>query len=172
MADSYKMWIHGVNVVAQHTALSNEDDRGLFMMPLSWGMVVRQDAGTYNWFHLALPTPTRLDDHPSYHYDAWLNVEIADQAEITDAHVYNVIGPHDRTSFSKTPINDPIPPAGYRSFSGQLEFDLRDLNAVGPMVLSVRVEFDGALGGPAEQRQITFWGAGAHFEEISHARQR
>lgn len=62
MADTHEIWNHGVTVVAQNTPHLTQHDNGLFMMPLSWGTVVRQNSGTSNWFHIPIPTPLVVDD--------------------------------------------------------------------------------------------------------------
>ncbi|MGH9039994.1 MAG: hypothetical protein ACRDZ3_07175, partial [Acidimicrobiia bacterium] len=61
----YDYWTHGVQTFAEGPARridNNEPVPGLDVCHVGWGTIVKQPAGTTNWFHLGVPTPTIIDD--------------------------------------------------------------------------------------------------------------
>ncbi len=163
MADRHEFWTHGVNVVAQHTSHLTNEHRGLFMMPLSWGTVVSQDSGTDNWFHLPIPTPTHLDDWNSWNQHGLLRVKIPSHAEIDKIQIFSSTNDtaNEKTGKSLATVNfDPV----LRNREEELIIDINNrIQAVGPLVMSVHVNFDG--DGSVDERRVTFIGAGASFKE-------
>jgi hypothetical protein len=163
MADRYEIWTHGVNVVAQDTPHLTNKQNGLFMMPLSWGTVVRQNPGTDNWFHLPIPTPTHLDDWNSWNQHGLLRVKIPSHAAIDKIQIYSSTNDTANEKFGKelTKVNfDPE----LRNREEELTIDINDhIQAVGPLVMSVHVNFDG--DGSVDERTVTFIGSGASFKE-------
>lgn len=156
MADTYQFWTHGVNVVPQETPHLTGHQNDIFMMPLSWGTVIRQASGTENWFHLPIPTPTHLDDWKSWNQHAFLRVKIGSQAEINKVQIW--------ADTSDTGMREIF--ATTFAPNEQLDFDINDhIEALGPLVISVRVKFDD--GGSDEDRMVIFKGAGASFVEAN-----
>ncbi len=157
MADTHEFWSHGVTVVPQQTPHLTGHDNGLFMMPLSWGTVVRQNGGTTNWFHIPISTPVIVDDWTPYAQHAYVKIRLA-----PDAHI-DVLTVRETTTLgsSRTISHHDL-------FGHQREFDngykqLINQKVSGPLCISFSARFEG--NGPAEDRDILFAGAGVAFEE-------
>jgi len=159
MADDYEFWAHGTAVVAQETPHQSGKRNGLFMMPLSWGTLIRQDPGSINYFHLPIPTPTRLDDWPSYYQSARLLALIGDHVEIRRVTVWSGNVQIKSKEFSQK--------EGPRGETLNMPLDLVDAKAKRPLVMTIKVEWDESAPVPSslEDRSITFYGAGINFEE-------
>jgi len=165
MSETFKFWTHGVSVVPEYTKEYTGTDNGLYLRRTGFGSIVRQNLGTGNWFHFAIPSATRLDDDASKHYLAWLRFRINTDAVIKQIHVRG------NQRNSESPI---IWQSGSISITGQdtqYDIDLRKQGSgsfaarvsnfsYGPVVISVNVYFEGAKG------EVLFTGAGVHFEEM------
>jgi hypothetical protein len=150
MSDTFQFWTHGVNVQVEFTDAA----RGLGVRRAGWGSQITQNRGTWNWFHFAIPSATQLDDDNVDHYHAWLRMRINNDAAIKRVHVREASGPN-----SACPI---IYDSGVLNITGQdteLSFNLPDNRCKGPLVMCVRVDFEG------DQGEVVFAGAGGWFEE-------
>ena len=143
MTDRFDYYIHGVNVQIEYT----HAELGLYVRRAGFGTVIRQNQGTSNWFHLAIPTPTFLDDGKVNYLWARLRGWINNGATVEQVHVW-----HGRSriltnnvSLSARDIDEP--------------FDLSKARCTNPIVMCVFVNFDG------EDGEIRFDGAGVQFEE-------
>jgi len=150
MGDTYEFWTHGVNVQVEYTDAS----RGLDIRRAGFGTRIRQTKGTSNWFHLAIPTPTKLRGWGVRHYDAWLRVKVNNDAAIKKVHVRESSRVHFDECFTAYNSGD----INITGQTTQLTFNLPDTGVEGPMVVCVYVEFEGDDG------EILFVGAGAWFE--------
>ena len=157
MADDYEFWTHGSAAVAQETPHLSGHKNGLFMMALSYGTIVRQNPGVTNYFHLPIPTPTRLDDWPSYYQSARLQALIGDQVEIRAVTVWSGNVEIMRQEFTGG--------EGPRGETINMPFNLADAKARKPLVMTIKAEWDEAGPASLEDRTITFYGAGINFEE-------
>jgi hypothetical protein len=75
-------WTHGVNVEAEHA-----DNRGLTILRTGFGAKVRQNRGTSNWFHLAIPSLSLLDGKDVYSMYTLLRVDVNNDAVIKKIHI-------------------------------------------------------------------------------------
>ncbi len=129
MSDNFTFWTHGVDVIAEFTKEYTGDDNGLYMRRAAWGARIRQNGGTSNWFHFALPSATKLDDDNVDHYHAWLRGHINGQATITDVRITHGGWNHDgKVIFSIQP-----------SLTGRVlneSFNLPDRRCTQPLVMS------------------------------------
>ncbi|QTA84242.1 Uncharacterized protein dnm_002360 [Desulfonema magnum] len=121
------------------------------MRRAGWGAQIRQNRGTWNWFHFAIPSATKLDDDNVDHYHAWLRGHINGKATITDVHIRHGGWHHDGTIIFRSQPN-----LSERVLNES--FNLPDRRCTQPLVMSIRIEFE--AGG-----QVVFTGAGARFEE-------
>lgn len=155
MSDTFKFWNHGVSVVPEYTEVYTGHNNGLYLRPAGWGTQVRQRGGTWNWFHIAIPSPTELDDDRSDHFYAWLRADINNNAVIKEVNI------HEATSGTSSPR---IYSSGSINYTGRAEtfnFNVPNGRCTGPLVMSIRVQFDTNNG------QVIFRGAGALFEEAT-----
>ena len=149
MSDSFHFWTHGVNVQVEHT----DSARGLYVRRAGWGTLIRQKPDTWNWFHFAIPSATKLDNDNVDHYHAWLRGRINNHAVINNVHIREA-----RPGFD-VPI---IWNSGLINLTGRnLEesFNIDDRRSRGPLVMCIRVLFEEQGG------EVIFTGAGGWFEE-------
>ena len=154
MSDTYQFWTHGVSVIPEYTKEYTGHDNGLYLRRAGWGAQIRQKKGTTNWFHLAIPSATKLDDDSVDHYHAWLRLRINNDATIDNVHVREAPGPQSNSSV--------IYNSGSINITGQdtqMSFNLPDNRCKGPLVICVHVKFEGDKG------EIIFAAAGGWFEE-------
>ena len=148
---SYTFWTHGASVQVEHT----DGIYGLNIVRTGFGAKIKQNRGTSNWFHLAIPTPTALDGAVTDHCDARLRVEANSDAVIKRVHV--------RESAWESPGECPkIYDSGDINITGrtaELPLDLPNGKVDGPLVICAYVEFAGDNG------EIRFIGAGARFRQ-------
>jgi len=149
MADTFKFWTHGAALIPEYTAADNGANNGLNIRRAGFGTVVRQTAGTWNWFHLAVPSPTRLDDDVSRHIRAWLDVQVNNFAVITHIHVREGGSLLHSMSLNHTGQN------------GIVNINVPDGSVSRPICICVRARFDTNAG------MIIFRGAGMEFEEVT-----
>jgi hypothetical protein len=147
---SYTFWTHGASVQVEDSG----GDRGLVVVRTGLGTKIRQNRGTANWFHLAVPTPTALDGWTVEHRDARLRVEVNGDAAIKKIHV--------RESAWESPGECPkIWDSGDINITGQaaeVPLDLPNGKVDGPVAICAYVEFGGDRG------EIRFIGAGVRFK--------
>lgn len=153
MSDTFRFWVHGTAVIPEFTKEYTGDDRGLFLRRAGWGALVRQRPGTNNWFHLAVPSATRLDDDKVDYRAVWLRFSINTGAVIKRIHVR-----HNNENGESPAIwrNDRLSISGQNT---QFPINVENRRCTGPLVISVFVHFE------AEDGQVIFAGAGGHFEE-------
>ncbi len=148
---SYTFWTHGASAQVENT----DGGRGLHIERTGFGAKIKQNRGTSNWFHLAIPTPTALDGAVTDHCDARMRVEVNNDAVIKKVHV--------RESAWESPDECPkIWDSGDINITGQttdLPLDLPNGKVDGPLVICVYVEFEGDNG------EIRLIGAGARFRQ-------
>lgn len=157
MGDTAIFWTHGINVVPELTPFGTNTNNDLFLRPTGFGTFVRQGAGTQNWFHLGITTPSRLDSDAIYIRRLILRVDEGREA-IVDAVNVHEARPNAQGSpriASNLHLN-----AERRQF--EYTYDIRDSRISGPVVLSVRVMFN---EGSAQDRTINFLGFGVDFHE-------
>lgn len=153
MSDGFRFWMHGVSVIPEYTKEYTGHDNGLYMRRAGFGAVIRQNTGTNNWFHFAIPSATELDDDNVSYYHAWLRFKINTGAVIKAIHV------RQNHKNSECPI---IWNSGLITITGQdteYSINLADAQCKGPLVICVNVYFEAAGG------EVMFTGAGGHFEE-------
>ena len=159
MAEEFKFWTHGTAVIPEYTKSLTGHNNGLHLRPTGYGSEVWQKADTSNWFHFAIPSPSRLDDWSSYRYHAWLRARIGNCAVIDAVNIHEASGPDSRSPR--------IYESGRLNWTGrnqEFSFNLNDRKCRGPLVMSVHARFE---TGTKQHRTIWFAGAGARFEEKS-----
>ena len=155
MSDTFKFWSHGASVIPEYTKVYTGHNNGLFLRPTGYGAIVRQRGGTWNWFHIAIPTPTRLDDDRSDHFYAWLRADVNNFAVIKEVNIHEAVaGNSSPRIYSSGSLN-------HTGTAQTFNFNVPNGSCTGPLVMSIRVQFDTREG------QIIFRGAGAHFEEAT-----
>ncbi len=148
----YNFWAHGATVFPEYKKEFTGTDLGLYLRRAGFGAMVRQRGGTWNWFHIPIPTPTRLDDDASHHKHAWLRVNVNNDAVIREVTVHETQSNGSSPRIFQQSLN-------ITGQNGQFGFNLPDGNCAGPLVMSIRVQFDTNNG------QVIFTAAGAKFEE-------
>ena len=154
MSDTFQFWTHGVDIAAEYTPEYTGTKNGLYLRRTGWGAQVRQNQGTENWFHLPIPSATRLDDDNVDYYHVWLRVKVNNNAILDRVHVRQAAGPGG--------LADLIYDSGTLNITGQdttLSFNLPDHRCKGPLCICTHVKFDGENG------EVIFGGAGGWFEE-------
>lgn len=149
MADTFKFWTHGVAVIPEYTAQGTGTNNGLYIRHAGWGTQVRQRGGTANWFHIEIPSPTRLDDDTSRHIRGWLDVNVNNFAVITRVHVRE-----GGTLIKSMDLN-------HTGQNGIINIDVPNGSVTRPLVVCVYARFETGNG------QIIFKGAGMEFEEVT-----
>ncbi len=145
-------WTHGVNVEAEHT-----ENRGLNILRTGFGAKIKQNRGTSNWFHLAIPSLSLLDGKDVYSMNTILRVDVNNDAVIKKVHVRKSIA-GDSGYCSK------IYDSGDINITGQVKSILCDYfrdPVNGPRVVCAYVEFEGDNG------EIRFIGAGSRFQQVT-----
>ena len=153
MSDGFRFWAHGVSVIPEYTKEYTGTDNGLYMRRAGWGALIRQNVGTANWFHFAIPSATELDDDNVSYYHAWLRFRINTGAVIKAIHV------RENRKNSECPVlwrNDSLTITGQDT---EYSINLPDRRCRGPLVICVKVHFE------ADNGEVVFTGAGGHFEE-------
>jgi len=143
MSDDFKYWIHGVAVQVEYPQHCKSIRRA------GWGTNIVQAQGTENWFHFAIPTPTRLDDDDVDQQGLYLRGRIDNKATIDLVTCHR--GGEGRlktwnVSLSAQDIDE--------------YFDIPNQKCTKPLALCIHVKFDG----PGEG-EVVFHGAGGNFEE-------
>jgi hypothetical protein len=142
MPDNYTLWIHGTAVQVEFPANIASMVRG------GWGTDNEQPQGSDNWFHLAVPTPTRMDDDVD-HIRLHLLGSIGNKATI-DLVTCHRAGEGRLAEW----------PVSLSAKALDEHFDLPVQQCTKPLVLCVHVSFDGPGNG-----LISFHGAGADYRE-------
>jgi hypothetical protein len=148
----YSFCTHGVGVEAEHSGVS----LGLRILRTGFGAKVRQNRGTSNWFHLALPTLTLLDGDNVRHHAVSLGVDINNDAVIKRVHVRKSI---EGTSGWCSNVYD----SGDINITGQITrigCDVSMGRITGPLAVCAYVEFEGDGG------EIRFIGAGVLMRPV------
>jgi hypothetical protein len=160
MSRIYYFWTHGVNVQVEYTeeyipprGLEEKigtRELGLYVRRTGGGVVIRQNGGTWNWFHFAIPTATMIDDEHVDYKNAYLRGRINGKATVTDVHIRHGGVDHQERIWRYTPnLSERIIDESY---------DIPNEQCTQPMVICVRVEFE--PGG-----EVIFTGAGARMDE-------
>lgn len=159
MSDEFQFWTHGLSVQA-------EDDKGLTIWRSAWGARITADQTVdTRWFHIPIPSATRLDDDAVDIYHAWLLGWVSEATDIrrVSVHMSSVnLAENGSEMESKRIYNKEGVIVSGKDFGGsqfKLDFDIADQLCTGPIVISALVKFGG------QKRQIRFSGAGARFEE-------
>lgn len=140
----YDFWTHGVNTIVEFP------ERASLIQHAGWGTLVQQSANAErpdNWFHIAIPSPTILDDDETVFLSyADLRAEVNENARIDRVHFReNEALVHDESiSLTAQVVNQ--------------RFDLGK-RIRGGVVIAVHVDF--LTGSPIGE--IKFRGAGARF---------
>ena len=154
MSDDFRFWTHGVSVIPEYTKEFTGTNNGLYMRPTGYGTRIKQNRGSSNWFHFAIPSATKLDDDDVSHYHAWIRFKINTGAVIQRIHVRENSG-----------ANSQCPRIWERNdltITGRDEeysINLPDGRCTGPLVICVYVHFE------ADNGEVIFAGAGGRFEE-------
>lgn len=151
--DTFKFWTHGVNVQVEYSKEATGHDNGLYIRRAGFGTIIKQRGETWNWFHFAIPSATKLDDDNVKRQHAWLRGKINNFATIKQVTVHEAKGGSDCPRIYN---NNNLNLTG-RELNES--FDLPDRVCKGPLVMCVRVEFEDDRG------EVVFCGAGAWFEE-------
>ena len=150
------LWIHGVNTQIEYPSnVFDGGDRTVrgFPRKMGRGLRVRQEAGTTNWFHLAIPTlRVYKNDDSIYLETVAIQVDLNENAKITAVHLWDG---NERVE-SKNDL-DLRGPSVYYTFENRH----RVLRGI---VVCIFVEFlTYREGGP--MGQADFIGAGAKFTQ-------
>lgn len=170
-------WTHGVDVVVEYTREYTRDDNGLFLRRAGWGAVAKQNPGTENWFHFAIPTPQRIDDTELKCCDAMLQVQIAGNA-IIDTVALRATYPQVRVGEDHFYVMDNEPlelrvlsifeNLGYGNTHEEMRrffFNVDDNPILGPLVMCVHVKFGEEEDSSDTAHEVIFGGAGVIFRK-------
>lgn len=87
MAELFKFWNHGVQVIPEFTKEYTNTDNDLYMRRAGWGTLIKQRPKTENWFHMPLTSATSLDGDPTTINKVFLKADIHKDAVIKRIHV-------------------------------------------------------------------------------------
>ena len=144
----YALWTHGVSMEVENAG----GGRGLHIQRTGFGTKIKQNRGTSNWFHLAVPTPTLWEGEHLRLCAASLRVDVNNDAVIKRVHVRESLE-------GETGYCSKVCDSGDINITGQVtHIPLDHFGQVeGPLAICAYVEFEGDDG---EIRSI---GAGALF---------
>lgn len=142
---SRRLWTHGVATVVEFP------DRPSRIQHAGWGTLVRQphDLGDNNWFHLAVPTLTRLKRDDSMKVDdVRILLDLNENAVLNLVHLR-----HGGDLLFEHPLR-------LSNTSVDEHWEIPDTDANVGLCVSMRIKFlDGSPEG-----QVIFRGAAANFE--------
>lgn len=140
----FDFWTHGADTIVEFP------EQTQLIRHTGWGTLIRQPANTNNWFHIAIPTPTVLEDDISVFLQyVRLRAEVNENARIDLIHFRdggNLI------YSENVMLTDQIV---------DRQFDNPNQQMGGGLVIAVHVQF--LTGSPIGQ--IIFRGAGARFQQ-------
>lgn len=149
----FEFWISGINIYARDT-----DAPGLKIQRTARGANITQDGGTSNWFHLAILSPTFLDDCSVEHYDAMLKGEVneaatIDQFQIHQAHQTTCIFQYGGIKFSNELVD--------------VRYDIPNEYVQSPIVISIHITFEKTFdaNGKVIDPYVFISAAGIRFDE-------
>jgi hypothetical protein len=147
MPQRHDYWTHGVATILEFPNLAK------VRAHTGMGTFVEQDAGTYGWFHIPIPTPSILDEGHTYFRYFCLVAKVNENATIDLLHLRRGAD----LVFSKT--------VAFTNTTVNQVFDNPDVSTAfgassgAGMTLCVHVAFlDGMKRG-----RVEFYGAGAAF---------
>jgi hypothetical protein len=79
----YEYWLHGTSIRVEYP------DRVEHIRRAGYYTEVRQKAGTSNWFHFAIPTPTIHAGKKMKHSHAHLLAEVHESAKLDKVHIWD-----------------------------------------------------------------------------------
>lgn len=151
MAKYYNYSVHGVSTDIEYPGrLTDRNGNGpAYPRRAGWGTQIYQKEG-FNWFHFALPTPTRIrSNNKIMIWSAYFDVEIGGAAELSKIDVREGEG---NIIYSKT--------THLKQGKHSESFSLRSA-ANKPIVISVRVDFNSEWSPGVGE--VIFRGAGGNF---------
>jgi hypothetical protein len=154
MAEMFHFWTHGINVVPEFTKEYTGNNNGLVLRPMGYGASIKQSRGTDNWFHLAIPSGTRLDGDAVRLRSAWLRLSVGNGPVVDRVRLHEATGP----GAESQPFHD-SGPLNFTGRSEQINFNLGSRPATGPLVMCIHAVFNGS-------GEIVITGAGAQFDEL------
>ena len=146
MAGDYKYWVHGAAVQVEFPNAVTSIQRA------GWGTEIVQAQGTENWFHFAIPTPTRLDKEDVDQQELYLLAHIDNKATIDEMSCHR--------AGEKARLEEWTVSYSARTIDASTPFIIPKEKCTKPLVLCIHVKFDGPGDG-----MVTFYGAGGSFEE-------
>jgi len=154
LAQNWDFWIHGVNVQIEKSFGNDKvGDPIQEIRRYSGGTVVRQDGGTSNWFHFAIPTPTVLDsDQLVKLKEVYVKANIGENVRVTHLHVWD----GDEKILSK----DNLSISGQTIDPGNFVHQLPKQKVYWGLVVSLGVTF---IKGQLSTQEIRLVGAGVRF---------
>lgn len=134
---NYDFWVHGIGAIVETILPSTQQT---ITRDGRYGTIIEQNAGTYNWCHFVIPTPTVWDDNGLDYRDMWLKAETNENAQVEQIHVYdgerNVV----RINYAKNPLRGLI----------NHSINLPDHQVFNGMIVCVQLRFlDGEIRGKA-----------------------
>lgn len=153
MSESFHFWTHGVNVIPEETKEYTGVDNGLFLRRTGFGAEIRQRRGTSNWFHLPIPSATRLDGDNVRFRRAWLQMKIDNGPVVDQITIHAANAGNDSERVFDTGI------VSHSDETFDLNFNLGINSCRGPLVMCVHAKFLG-------EGAILINGAGVLFEEL------
>lgn len=151
MDQLYDYWMHGVNIQIEYT----DEARNLDVCRKGWGIEIKQNKETFNWLHIAIPTPvTSNDDNINVKLNkVYLKCKLKNDVKITTVHIWcgdsRVYGGKDFV-FDETTEIQIIPSLLFK--------DQNEILVEEPVNICLKVEFGKNEGG-----LVTLAGAGARF---------
>lgn len=139
----YDYWVHGVATFVE------VEGEGIRVTRQGGGTTVQQTANTANWLHLAVPTPTIIDDEEKVGLQiVAFRAETNENARITDWHMWM-----NGTQVAQLPL-------ALTGANIYQDWEIPNWLVTGGLVLCLRAEF--LTGDPVGS--VTIRGAGAGFE--------
>lgn len=155
MAELFRYWTHGTNIIPEYTKEHTKTQNGLYMRRAGWGTQVKQHGNTFNWFHFPLTSASALDGDPATINRVYLKADINNHAVITDIHVTMI----DQSSATPGAVPFLKKKVNLTGTSNVFSFPFPNYLLGGALVLSVKVKFESPKG------EVIFKAAGSNLFE-------
>jgi len=149
----YHFFTHGTSVQVEYPK------RVEYLRRAGFYTKITQNAGTDNWFHFAIPTPTKHDNNDMEHYDVYLRAWVNENARVADVHVWD--GNRRVQNFGGSGEPKGTPPLPFVNQVIDWYGNIPDQKVKYGLVVCVHVEF--LTGAP--KGEVHFIGAGACFND-------
>jgi hypothetical protein len=149
----YHFFTHGTSVQVEYPEMVT------FIRRAGFYTTVRQAERTWNWFHFAIPTPTKHDNDDMEHWDVYLRAWVNENARVDLVHVWDGLNEVEKFGNENRPKGTPPLPLTDQDIDWY--GNIPDRQVQYGLVVCVHVEF--LTGDPIGE--VHFIGAGACFSD-------